>query len=385
MAKILMLLDNPLRSDARVEKEATALIFAGYEVTIFATKDSTLRVIENRDGYTIHRIIEHSFTRPFGKQYQNFLKQTVSQICLHDFDILHCHDFYMLNLGVQAKKKKPEIKLIYDAHEFLVGWPFYWDSKGWMNKLKGFFVWKKLIANEKNDVRYIDSMLTITDAIAEEFCRTYRLPKKPLVIGNYPNIGESVNHSENLKTSLFIPKEDTVLIHTGSIYHTNQELELLFDIVQRNSKIHLVFVGNRPRFEEIKQFVFNQELSRIYFLDYPKDQTEVIQLLSGADIGLLHIRQTWRAHQLGFSNRFVEYVQAGLAVVATPQEFTRAVNHKYPCCVFYSISDKESLEVAILEAIKQLDKLKQNSEKAKVKLTWHSEKEKFINFYKEIQ
>ena len=385
MITILMLLDNPLQSDARVEKEAKALVESGFNVTVLATVDSRLPEIESRDGYVIHRKVQHQFTKPFGKRYRSFVEETVSIICSYDFEILHCHDFYMLDLGVNVKQKKTDIKLIYDAHEFLIGWPFYLDNKGWWNKLKGFIVWRKLIANEKKGIKAADHMLTITDSIANEFQRRHRLTQKPLVIGNYPIVGEANQDSIDLKKNLAIPHEDYLLIHSGSIYHTDAQLDSLFNFIQRNSKAHLAFVGNRPRLEEIKQFVSKRGLSRIHFINYPKDQSMVIQLLRGADIGILHVRQNWLAHKLGFSNRFVEYVQAGLAVVGTPQEFTRTINQKYPCCIYYSVSDKKSIEHAIIQAINQLDELKKNGQKAQKELNWETEKEKLSEFYQKLR
>ena len=385
MKKVLMLLDNPLRSDARVEKEAKALVKAGFNVTVLTTVDLNLPEIELRDGYLICRKIKPSFTKPFGKKYSLFVKETVSMICKYEFDYLHCHDFYMLDLGVNVKIKNPNIKLFYDAHEFLAGWPFYLANKGWWNKVKGFIVWKKLIINEKKGIESSDYMLTITESIADQFFQKYHLSARPIVIGNYPEIDESIKEPMDLKGYLSIPKDHYLLIHSGSIYHTDAELIVLFDVIQRNQKLHLAFVGNRPRFEEVKTLVLNQNLSRIYFIDYPKDQTEVIQLLSGADIGLLHIRQQWLAHKLGFSNRFVEYLNAGLAVVATPQEFTKSINQIYPCCKFYKTSDKNSLESAITEAMIELNILKLNSKNSQKELTWKFEKRKFVNFYKDLK
>jgi len=376
-----MLLDNPLRSDTRVEKEARALVESGFNVTVLTTADSRLPEIESRDGYFIHRKIQHYFTKPFGKKYRLFIEETVSTICSYDFEILHCHDFYMLDLGVYVKKKKSDIRLIYDAHEFLIGWPFYLDNKGWWNKLKGFIVWRKLIANEKKGIKAADNMLTITESIASEFKRRHRLTQKPLVIGNYPVEVEAIEDSIDLKQNLSIPREDFLLIHSGSVYHTDSELDSLFCFIQRNSRVHLAFVGNRPRFEEIKQSVSKRGLLRIHFIDYPKDQSVVIKLLSGADIGILHVRQNWQAHKLGFSNRFVEYVQAGLAVVGTPQEFTRTINQKYPCCIFYCLSSKHSFQSALIQCLEQLSELKKNAEKARKELTWKTEKDKLLTFY----
>ena len=55
-------------------------------------------------------------------------KKTLADIAEHiekeNFDIIHCHDYHMLFVGTEVKKLAPAVKLIYDAHEYLRGWPF---------------------------------------------------------------------------------------------------------------------------------------------------------------------------------------------------------------------------------------------------------------------
>ena len=53
--RVLMLVINPMRADARVAREAASLAAAGYEVLVVATADAGLPAVEERDGYTISR------------------------------------------------------------------------------------------------------------------------------------------------------------------------------------------------------------------------------------------------------------------------------------------------------------------------------------------
>ena len=137
---ILMLLDNSFVSDARVEKEAESLLAIGASLTVGCLIEKGLPEEELRDGYKILRIIEDGFNAPMRKTYDEYLSKTVDKILKFDFDILHCHDFYMLSIGAEVKKQRPAVKLIYDAHEYLKGWPFYKTSSG-LNKWKGKIVW----------------------------------------------------------------------------------------------------------------------------------------------------------------------------------------------------------------------------------------------------
>lgn len=383
MKRVMMLLDNSMVSDARVEKEAKALVEKGFEVTILATHDHKLPNTESRNGFRIHRAIGTDFITPFGEKHKLFLKESVQTICSFEFDFLHCHDFYMLKIGALVKVVKPEIKLIYDAHEYLKGWPFYQTNKGIINKLKGYIVWRKLIMDEKKAMNNTDLVITITPSLSKKFKSDHKLEFDPIVIGNYP---EKIKFKDenNLKTDLQIPSNLKIIVHSGSIYHSNKEINDLFQIIQQEKRLALVFIGNRPKYFELKDKVQNENWERIYFYPYPTNQIEIFGLLSQADIGLLHVQNKWEAHRLGFSNRFVEYINAGIPVVATPQEFTEQLNQKYSCCIFYRSDSKQSLKNAIYEMLNNHENKKKNTHLAQKDLNWETEAESLIKAYEAI-
>lgn len=384
--KILMLLDNPFKSDARVEKEAISLVKAGYSVTIFAVEDDAMPHEEFRDGYTIKRVFSWLFNSPLKKGFNDYISAVVNTIAKEDFQVLHCHDFYMLYIGMIVKQKKPNIKLLYDAHEYLVGWPFYLSNKGLLNKIKGYLVWHKLIANEKKAIREADAVITITTSIADRLQRNNGLAQMPLVVSNYPNHFEVTTNKNYFRALYGISNEQLVLVHSGTIYHTDQQLRFLFNVVRNNEKIALVFIGNKPRFEEVKSLVNadSRLQNRIFFHPYLSNQKEMVNLLSCADIGLMHIRDTWEAHKIGFSNRFVEYALAEIPVIATPQDFTKTVNETFPCSVFYAEDNEKALDTAVKTMLQNYQTLKSGIGAAKENFNWRSEEVKLLDIYTQL-
>src|SRR5688572_4956109 len=127
---VIMLLDNSLVSDARVEKEAMSLVENGYSVKIMAVRHPQMGMVEIKKFGTIYRVIPDSIDQPFSKNYKKFRKSFIKDILAETFEIIHCHDYKMLLLGAEIKKARPGITLIYDAHEYLPGWPFYKEIKG---------------------------------------------------------------------------------------------------------------------------------------------------------------------------------------------------------------------------------------------------------------
>ncbi len=377
-----MLLDNSFQSDARVEKEAKTLISHGAHVTVFCIKDDDLPAHEQRDGYGIVRCIEHGYNAPLRKSYKDFVATTVKKILEESFDVLHCHDFYMLSIGAEVKKKRPSVILIYDAHEYLAGWPFYKTSEG-LNKWKGKLVWNKLIRKEKAEILHADAVLTITDSISDRLKSKYNLKKKPSVLGNYPSKFELKKNDRYFQDKYKLKKETKIIIHSGTIYHADDQLALLFDVLKQHDDLGLIFVGNRPRFYEIEAMVQLDESlqQKVFFHPYPDRQEEVINLLASADIGLLHIIDKWEAHTIGFSNRFVEYSVAELPVVATPQNFTREINNEYHCATFYSTQDNTSLNQAIERLLNDYDAFKQGAMKAGKNMHWDSVSQTLVNLY----
>ena len=378
-----MILDNPFVSDARVEKEALSLIDFGAEVTVACTKDEKLPNSDNRNGIHIIRCISDFFNSPFKKEYKEFLDKTVREILEINFDILHCHDFHMLSIGVEIKKRKKSIILIYDAHEYLRGWPFYETSDGWLNKLKGRIVWNFLLREEKKNVQRADHVITITDGIANQLQKIYGLNSKPIVLGNFAKKHEPIINKSYFHELYNLAPNTQIIIHTGTIYHTDQQIKDLYDIILSLENIALVFIGNRPRFYSEKQKVIsnNSYNRRIFFHEYLSNQKDNIQLIASGDIGLMHIRDKWEAHKIGFSNRFVEYLSAQLPVIATPQEFTMKINLEFNCCEFYSENDIENLKKAIIKISMQLSKYTENAIIAQNNMNWEHESLKLLKLY----
>ncbi|OFZ41776.1 MAG: hypothetical protein A3D92_12830 [Bacteroidetes bacterium RIFCSPHIGHO2_02_FULL_44_7] len=377
-----MLLDNPFVSDARVEKEIEALQYAGAKITVICENKGSEPSEEKRNGIQILRCLDDRYNAPLRKGYSAYLQHCCTLILKLEFDTLHCHDFYMLSIGAAVKAKRPDIFLIYDAHEYLSGWPFYKSSKG-LAKLKGKLVWLQLIRNERTAMRSADQVITITEGIAQRLMKNSGLPRLPLVIGNYPKKVE-LHPTKNYFQHFFqVPESTKVLIHSGTVYQDDSLLERIFDYISHQSELILVFVGNRPRHFEIEAKVAAHSSWRtsVFFHPYPQSQNQTMELISCADIGLLYVNDEWEAHRIGFSNRFVEYVMAGLPVIATPQEFTRTMNAEYACCTFYESGNFGTFEKALDTMLKNLIVLSEGAVKAGEKMNWQSEAQKLIQNY----
>jgi glycosyltransferase involved in cell wall biosynthesis len=381
--KVIMLLDNPFVSDARVEKEAVALIEHGAIVTVWCEKNDSLPGHDERNGIAIKRCIDPILYAPLKKGNTSVLKLFVDELLKEDLNILHCHDFHMLAIGAEVKKKNTTIKLIYDAHEFLIGWPFYQTAGNWKNRFKGWIVWNYLKVRERSNIKIADAVITVTKGIANRLKNNNELKETPTVLGNYPELLSLNVNKHYFQDKYNLQSDARVIVHSGTIYHTDSQLKELFEIIVALPNTVLVFIGNRPRFFELKTQVQSNSVlsSRIFFHDYELKQSDNINLIASADIGLMHIRDRWLSHKITFSNRFVEYIMAGIPVVATPQEFTEELNNQFDCCAFYSENDAEQLKHGLLKVLDNLEAYTVNAAKARNQLDWKKESGKLTELY----
>jgi hypothetical protein len=381
-----MLLDNTFVSDARVEKEAQSLIENGASVSVWCENSNSLPINEMRNGIHIVRCINPTLYSPLKKGYASHLKLLVNDLINEDFDILHCHDFHMLAIGTEVKKKSNAIKLIYDAHEFLIGWPFYETADNWKNRFKGWIVWNYLKFREKNNLQNVDGVITISEGIASRLKNGYRLKNEPLVLRNFVRKMTLKNDKNYFRKLYSISEKSIVLIHSGSIYYSDDQLAKLFEIIRKSENLVLIFIGSTDRFYKIQQNVlsFSCLKNKIFFHKYYARQEDMINLLGSGDIGLMHIRNNWLAHRIGFSNRFVEYIMAEIPIISTPQEFSELINKEYNCCKFYSENNFDDFDYVLGELASKLQYYTKNSQKAKIGLDWETEVIKLIDFYKKL-
>ena len=92
----------------------------------------------------------------------------------------------MIYLGYRIKLLKKDVTLIYDAHEYLKGWPLYKESKKNFTKIKSYLVWKKNLVNEKKALKQVDYILTISQGMAISFKNDHKLRYTPIVLKNIP-------------------------------------------------------------------------------------------------------------------------------------------------------------------------------------------------------
>ncbi len=117
---VVMLLTNDFVSDPRVEKEAVALIGAGWDVTVLAwDRAGTAPERERRSGIAIERLGPRA-THGSGPKalplYREFWRLASNRAVALKPRVVHCHDMDTVPAGLSAVKGS-SAKLVLDFHE----------------------------------------------------------------------------------------------------------------------------------------------------------------------------------------------------------------------------------------------------------------------------
>lgn len=378
--EVLMLLDNPLKSDSRVEKEALSLTLAGHTVSIYAMAKNGLPEKEVKRYGTIYRVIPEVIHRPFSEQYKTFLKEFPIQIASIKFDVLHCHDYKMLLLGSAVKKQKPDIKLVYDAHEFLSGWPYYKEIKGLVNRIKGRIVWGWFAKAEAKNINNADAIITVSHSIAEAMEKRFRLKNKIEVIRNIP-LKTDIKNDGYLHRHFNLTCEAKIVVHTGNLYHSEKRINMLMKAARHFKHVHFVFIGDS---DKIKSLAEKNKDSKVHFHNYAGWKT-LSNMISSAHFGIVHTWQPgWLSHWLSLPNRIMEYTAAGIPVICTTQPEFIKFGNRYKHAVYYKGNSLKELVNAISDGLNRYEKLKENAILASTKISWEQEAKKLLTLYSHL-
>jgi glycosyltransferase involved in cell wall biosynthesis len=246
--RVGMVLDQPFPPDARVEREATALVEAGYEVHLLcAIRPEDRLPDEAYRGIYIHRVNPDAVTIevPFlGKQsrflYRGVIKNyfhhfknidTAWHTLIHrfvkayDIQILHIHDLRLVDTGLNIALRY-RLPLIADLHE---NYPALMQlMKGRDNPERGLKQrdrWEKI---EENSVHRARRVITVADEAKERLMEKGVPADKILVLENTVDIDKflaaPIDHNVIREF-----KPNFVLTYVGHLNDTHRGIQTVIE------------------------------------------------------------------------------------------------------------------------------------------------------------
>jgi glycosyltransferase involved in cell wall biosynthesis len=309
---------NSFTNDSRVYKEAVSLIRIGYHVEVVALHESNLPVNETIQQVSVHRMqlkTHHLPRKPFFQafKYAEFIFKTISQY--KNFEIIHCHDLETLPIGVWIKLFfNKQAKVVYDAHEHETERSY--KQNRWLKKFKRNM--------EQYFIRHADAVITVSESIAADYMKLYKI-HKPYLVYNCPHYYPPSNQNLFRKT-FHIPEETKVFLYQGALGY-GRGIEIMIDAFKKMPDHVIVFMGYGVMKNQIKKA--SEEHTNIFY-HQAVDQDKLHDFTSSADWGLVYIENVSLSYNYCLPNKLFEFIFAGLPIIVTPlSELTNFVK-TYP-------------------------------------------------------
>ena len=223
-----MLLDGFYPSDIRVQKEARALIDAGFKVALLCKRRKDEAYYESFEGIELMRIdagTSHSakgiidiivglnFVHPiFNRKLKTFIKK-------YSVDVLHVHDLPLVKTAVNNAQKE-NIKVVADFHEnypeALKVW-FQWKKNPIIRlKNKIFFGYNRWSRYENWAVHKVDNVIAVVEEMKARLVEEHKIEEGRIEVVTNTESKDFVNNE--LDQAIYSDdKNKFIIAYTGGV------------------------------------------------------------------------------------------------------------------------------------------------------------------------
>ncbi|MDR2372787.1 MAG: glycosyltransferase family 4 protein [Bifidobacteriaceae bacterium] len=230
-------------------------------------------------------------------------------------DVVHVHDVYMMHAAAgyaaRAALAGRSVRLIYDARELVPGLAHVPPRRV-----------AAYSALEREFIQDFDRIVTVSDSLADRLVADHGLLRRPDLVLNGPMEDLAAKDVPSIRAVAGVPPEAPLLVYSGGVNPTRglgTALAALTDL----PGAHLAVVANHrgPAVRGLEREAARLGLTdRLHLAPFvPHDQ--VTRYLACADVGLTPLSRAPN-HDVALTNKFCEYIVAGLPVVTsdTPEQ-----------------------------------------------------------------
>lgn len=288
----------------------------------------------------------------------------------HRADLLVANDLDTLlpNYLVSVIKRIP---LVYDAHEYYTGTPSL-ENRPFVRG-----VWKFL---ERMIIPRLKYMITVNDSIASLYNKEYGI--EPVVMHNYSRRFTGIAASRD---ELGIPKEDLLCVLQGTGINRGRGGVEAIDALLQAEGVHLMIIGRGESIKEMRDRVLGLYLTdRVTFLPVMMWE-DMMCHTAMCDAGLSLDDSSSTNSRFSLPNKIFDYMEAGLAIIATDLPEVSAVINTTGCGIV--ISGNSAAEIAaamrqLRDSSSLLKKFKDNSVAGRSAWSRESEEERVRELYR---
>jgi glycosyltransferase involved in cell wall biosynthesis len=378
---ILHIVLNSFTNDSRVLREIDALSVLKLKQKVFSTHKHNLPTTEMLPHYNLLRFklftqkLHPHFIVTILRLIECVIRMTLSGIRLKP-TVIHAHDLNGLTVGWLITRFTKS-KLVYDSHEYWADCAHKAKFPAWLYdaivpKIEGFMA------------RDTVAVITVSDGIADRMRDELRLRARPIVLRNMP-FACALPHEGKLRMQLNLTPDTIILLYIGAIAGSRGLYDLLEAFSRLADKnIALVFIGNGAETKNLDQRIQDKKLqNRAFRLPAVPPET-LMSYIKDATIGISPIQPTNQSYALCLPNKLFEYIQGGLAVLASDLPEMAAIINEYQIGRTFKSDDVNDLTKQIQMLVdnpEQLRTYQTNALKAAKILNWDHEKSRLIDLY----
>ncbi len=401
--RILMLAPDNYMIDRRILQEARSLIGRGYRVILLSGFECAEEQHYIADGVEVHRYAydwdDERLKKIRSRLPQNerlirwvnlfFMRVVKHLLWVSPFDafvvararqfpsdVVHVHDLPCLKYGVSVSEEWG-VPLVFDTHEI------YPEQESLSPRQQG-----QLRRQERRFLPRTQLFVTINEAVADWYQQKYG--RRPLVLMNCADRLDAARLAEGrerLRAAVDLPTSSRVLLYQGWMSAERNLNTLVRATALLPEDIYLVLIGYGAHEPVLRTLCDDQPWrDRVRFLGRIEPD-EILMYTAGADVGVIPYLPVDLNHYLCSPNKFFEYLQVGVPVVAHDLPFFREMAETHGVVTVGDLSTVESMG-AVLNALfadgARLDEMRRSCQKASLILTWEVEVQKLLDAYVQV-
>lgn len=396
--RILMITTDHLMIDRRILQEAESLRDAGHDVEILAGFECPKAEEYHWRGIRISRFV-FDWADPRAQEMLRFVKYrshrlwphlwratckalaaltgitsfehfVLRQILERQFDVLHVHDYPLLRVGVEVKRRRGCV-LVYDAHELYHGQAHLPAA-----------VRRRYRRREKRLIREVDTAITVNPYIAGIMARDYGCRLPHVLFNAAPPV--PLTTAGTLRPKLGLSSEARIVLYQGWMSSERGIDVLVRAAAHFPAGVHLILIGYGDCESQLKEISREQgtDDGRVTFMGRI-EQEELATLTPEADLGVIPYRAVDLNHLYCSPNKLFEFAAAGVPFLAHDLPFLRDFAQEYGFGVVADLSGPQAIAEAVASALgdpKRFAILK-SAARAAMRLNWKAEEQKLLDIY----
>lgn len=361
LKKIVFTVTNDLSYDQRMQKICRSLTKAGYSVKLVG-RERKYSIPLTEEPYEQKRL---KCTFDSGKLfYAEYNIRLFIYLLFTSFDAACAIDLDTIAAVYFAGKLK-FAKLAYDAHEYFTEVPEVIRRP----LVKRTWQWV-----ERTFVPGFDLIYTVSDGLAKLFTQKYNKPVH--VIMNVPVTTES---------TVPVVKPEKYILYQGALNEARGLEHLVHAMREIDCKLKLAGEGDLSQY--LRELVDLHSLeTKVEFLGYVPPQ-KLKQITAAATIGINLLENKGLSYYYSLSNKFFDYINAGVPQVCIGFPEYKLLNDKYNVALLVKSCDEDEIKQQVKRLLmdKNLyNELQKNCEVCSRQLNWQVEEVKLLGLYEQL-